>query len=106
MYHLLEKYLKGKKVSFTAYYLLRHLLDMKKKSVEMLMRSVAQFASISTAAATGLVDGMEKEEYVTRTLSLEDRRKRLVRITPKGHELVSEFDAYYEQNRKECFLPV
>jgi len=43
----------------------------------------------STAAATGLVDRIEKLGYVERTHGAEDRRKIMVRITPKGVELVS-----------------
>jgi DNA-binding MarR family transcriptional regulator len=43
----------------------------------------------STAAATGLVDRLEKLGYVERVHAAEDRRKIMVRITQKGVELVS-----------------
>jgi DNA-binding MarR family transcriptional regulator len=43
----------------------------------------------STAAATGLVDRLEKLGYMERTHAIDDRRKVLVRITSRGLELVS-----------------
>ena len=43
----------------------------------------------STAAATGLVDRLEKLGYVERIHAAEDRRKIMVRITHKGTELVA-----------------
>jgi DNA-binding MarR family transcriptional regulator len=43
----------------------------------------------STAAATGLVDRIEKLGYVERAHASEDRRKIMVRITSKGVQIVS-----------------
>ena len=43
----------------------------------------------STAAATGLVDRLEKLGYVQRLHAAEDRRKVMVQITRKGLELVT-----------------
>jgi DNA-binding MarR family transcriptional regulator len=43
----------------------------------------------STAAATGLVDRLEKLGYMERTHAIDDRRKVLVRITSQGIQLVS-----------------
>ncbi|OYW74939.1 MAG: hypothetical protein B7Z37_15570 [Verrucomicrobia bacterium 12-59-8] len=43
----------------------------------------------STAAATGLVDRLEKLGLMERTHAVDDRRKVLVRITSRGIELVS-----------------
>ena len=42
----------------------------------------------STAAATGLVDRLEKLGYMERTHAIDDRRKVMVRITSKGVDLV------------------
>ena len=41
-----------------------------------------------TAAATGLVDRLEKIHYVQRTHAANDRRKVMVKITKKGSALV------------------
>lgn len=53
------------------------------------MSDIAKKMGHSTAAATGLVDRLEKLNYVERVHAAEDRRKIMVRITNKGTELVA-----------------
>ena len=53
------------------------------------MSDIAKKMGHSTAAATGLVDRLEKIGYVERVHAAEDRRKIMVRITQKGTELVA-----------------
>jgi DNA-binding MarR family transcriptional regulator len=72
-------------VSFPQFFLLTYL-----SSEEYLtMSDIAKKMGHSTAAATGLVDRLEKLAYVERMHAAEDRRKIMVRITNKGIELVS-----------------
>jgi DNA-binding MarR family transcriptional regulator len=72
-------------VSFPQFFLLTYL-----SSEEYLtMSDIAKKMGHSTAAATGLVDRLEKLSYVERMHAAEDRRKIMVRITAKGIELVS-----------------
>ena len=72
-------------VSFPQFFLLAYL-----SSEEYLtMTDIAKKMGHSTAAATGLVDRIEKLGYVERTHASEDRRKIMVRITSKGTELVA-----------------
>lgn len=72
-------------VSFPQFFLLTYL-----SSEEFLtMSDIAKKMSHSTAAATGLVDRLEKLGYVERVHAAEDRRKIMVRITNKGVQLVS-----------------
>src|SRR6188508_3286020 len=72
-------------VSFPQFFLLAYL-----SSEEYLtMSDIAKKMGHSTAAATGLVDRLEKLGYVERMHAADDRRKVLVRITPKGLDLVS-----------------
>ena len=72
-------------ISFPQFFLLTYL-----SSEEYLtMSDIAKKMGHSTAAATGLVDRLEKLTYVERTHASEDRRKIMVRITPKGVELVA-----------------
>lgn len=54
------------------------------------MSDIAKKMGHSTAAATGLVDRLEKLGYVERVHAAEDRRKIMVRITSKGIDLVSQ----------------
>lgn len=56
------------------------------------MTDVARWFHHSTAAATGLVDRLEKLGYVERTHSVDDRRKVVAKITQKGLELVRGFE--------------
>jgi DNA-binding MarR family transcriptional regulator len=72
-------------ISFPQFFLLTYL-----SSEEYLtMSDIAKKMGHSTAAATGLVDRLEKLGYVERVHAAEDRRKIMVRITAKGVELVS-----------------
>jgi DNA-binding MarR family transcriptional regulator len=72
-------------VSFPQFFLLTYL-----SSEEYLtMSDIAKKMGHSTAAATGLVDRLEKLSYVERMHAAEDRRKIMVRITAKGIELVA-----------------
>lgn len=72
-------------VSFPQFFLLTYL-----SSEEYLtMSDIAKKMGHSTAAATGLVDRLEKMNYVERVIAAEDRRKIMVRITSKGVDLVS-----------------
>jgi len=72
-------------VSFPQFFLLAYL-----SSEEFLtMSDIAKKMGHSTAAATGLVDRLEKLSYVERVHAAEDRRKIMVRITNKGIALVA-----------------
>ena len=72
-------------VSFPQFFLLTYL-----SSEEYLtMSDIAKKMGHSTAAATGLVDRLEKLSYVARVHAADDRRKIMVCITKKGIELVS-----------------
>jgi len=72
-------------ISFPQFFLLTYL-----SSEEYLtMSDIAKKMGHSTAAATGLVDRLEKLSYVERVHGSEDRRKIMVRITTKGVHLVA-----------------
>ena len=81
--HLSEELSRGQ-VSFAQFFLLGHIACQESLS----MSEVAEKMNHSTAAATGLVDRLENLSYVQRTHAPNDRRKVLVKITPKGSALV------------------
>ena len=81
--HLSEELSRGQ-VSFSQYFLLGHISSNESLS----MTEIADKMTHTTAAATGLVDRLENLGYVRRTHGADDRRKVLVRITPKGLALV------------------
>ena len=81
--HLSEELSRGQ-VSFPQFFLLGHIASSESLS----MTEIADKMTHTTAAATGLVDRLENLGYVRRTHGADDRRKVLVRITPKGLALV------------------
>ncbi len=72
-------------ISFPQFFLLAYLASED----YLTMSDIAKKMGHSTAAATGLVDRIEKLNYVERVHAAEDRRKIMVRITQKGAELVA-----------------
>jgi len=72
-------------ISFPQFFLLAYLSSED----YLTMSDIAKKMGHSTAAATGLVDRLEKLSYVNRMHAAEDRRKIMVRITQKGTELVA-----------------
>lgn len=81
----LSKELARGNVSFAQYCLLGFLGQQE----HLTMSEIAQRMGHTTAAATGLVDRLEKLGHATRVHAQDDRRKILVKITPSGAALVS-----------------
>ncbi len=81
----LSRELNRDNISFAQFFLLSYLASSK----DLTMTDIARKMSHSTAAATGLVDRLEKLGYMERTHAIDDRRKVMVRVTSKGLELVS-----------------
>lgn len=73
------------KLSFPQFFLLTYLSSED----YLTMSAIAKKMGHSTAAATGLVDRLEKLDFVERVHAAEDRRKIMVRITPAGTEIVA-----------------
>jgi DNA-binding MarR family transcriptional regulator len=81
----LSKELNQGNLSYSQFFLLTYLASEE----YLTMTDIAKKMDHSTAAATGLVDRIEKLGYVERVHGSEDRRKIMVRISSKGAELVS-----------------
>jgi DNA-binding MarR family transcriptional regulator len=82
----LSKELARGKVSFPQYFLLGFLALEN----HITMSGIAAKMGHTTAAATGLVDRLEKLGYVKRMHASDDRRKIEVQITPQGLCLVAQ----------------
>ena len=82
----LSKELARGKVSFPQYFLLGYLALRK----HLTMTEIAGMMGHTTAAATGLVDRLEKLGYAKRMHASDDRRKIEVQITPPGLCLVAQ----------------
>ena len=82
----LSKELTRGNVSFPQYFLLGFLA----LKGELTMTEIAKKMGHTTAAATGLVDRLEKLGHVKRCHATDDRRKILVKITTTGERIVGE----------------
>lgn len=80
----LSKELNKGNVSFPQFFLLGYLANED----FLTMTDISKKMGHSTAAATGLVDRLEKLGYVQRMHAQDDRRKVMVQITRKGIDLV------------------
>ena len=72
-------------ISYAQFFLLGYLANED----FLTMTDISKKMGHSTAAATGLVDRLEKLGYVQRLHAADDRRKVMVQITRKGIEMVS-----------------
>lgn len=61
------------------------------------MTSLAHYMAVTTAAMTGIVDRLVRDNYVLRVYEPEDRRIIKIKITARGQELVKKIT---EQRRK------
>lgn len=81
----LSKDLNKGNISYAQFFLLGYLANED----HLTMTDISKKMGHSTAAATGLVDRLEKLGYVERLHAAEDRRKVMVQITQKGIEIVN-----------------
>jgi len=81
----LSKELNKGSVSYAQFFLLGYLANED----YLTMTDISKKMGHSTAAATGLVDRLEKLGYVQRLHAADDRRKVMVQITRKGIEMVT-----------------
>lgn len=85
-------------ISYAQFFLLGYLA----KEDYLTMTDISKKMGHSTAAATGLVDRLEKLGYVQRLHAAEDRRKVMVQITRKGLELVTRLRDVIASNISEA----
>jgi DNA-binding MarR family transcriptional regulator len=73
------------------------------KMNELRMTDIARYLSVTTAAATGLVERLVKGGYVQRVYDPADRRIIKVRLTAKGIDLVKKIIVNKVSRIKEVF---
>jgi len=96
----LSSELNKEKLSFPQFFLLAYL-----SSEEFLaMSDIAHKMGHSTAAATGLVDRLEKLGFVERNQAADDRRKIIVRITNGGVKMVAKMRKEIASNMSDLML--
>lgn len=73
------------------------LLELLDKQGESKMTVLARFMKVTTAAMTGIVDRLVRDDYAVRVYEPEDRRIIKVKLTSKGADLVKRIN---HQRRK------
>jgi DNA-binding MarR family transcriptional regulator len=68
------------------------ILMLLHKEVEVKMSELAHFMSVTTAATTGIVDRLVRDDYLVRTYDPQDRRIIKVKLTTKGSQLVKKIN--------------
>ncbi|HEY1277229.1 MAG TPA: MarR family transcriptional regulator [Thermoleophilaceae bacterium] len=76
-------------LSFTQVKALQHLYD----DVAVSLKTLGERLQLSLPAVSRAVDGLVKRGFVTREEDTDDRRSKLVRITPEGRARVEEMVA-------------
>ena len=66
-------------------------------------KELAEIMGISPAAVTATLKKLEREEYISRSMTDEDNRKNEIRITEKGLSKVVESRAVFESTDTEMF---
>ena len=66
-------------------------------------KELAQRLGISAAAVTATLKKLEKEEYITRSMTDEDNRRNEIRITDKGIAKLLEGRAIFESSDRTMF---
>ena len=67
---------------------------------ELSQRDLGRKLVVSGANVTGLVDKLEKKKLVVRTKHASDRRKWIIRLTPRGDELLAQVLPAYAETLK------
>lgn len=73
-------------LSYKKFHLLGHLED----AGPVRMGDIAGKLGVTVAASTGIIDGLEKLQYVARIPDPDDRRKVLVQVSPTGKRVLAE----------------
>jgi DNA-binding MarR family transcriptional regulator len=64
---------------------------------EVTMSEMAEWLQIKHHSAVGLIDRLESQNLVVRQKSVEDKRRVLIRITPKGQRILEKLAALNKQ---------
>ncbi len=78
------------------------ILDFLNKNGESKMTDIARFIGVTTAAMTGIIDRLEKYNYVLRAMDLNDRRIIKVKLTLRGVSLVNKVN----QQRRQMIINI
>jgi DNA-binding MarR family transcriptional regulator len=88
--HIAEKKLEKTGLTWPQFRLLMHLMrgEQHGQSDGMMPSELSEHQNISRNTASALINSLEESGYITRELHGTDRRKFLIKLTPKGRKLL------------------
>lgn len=87
------------KITLPQFFILSHL----NRHGDSIMKDLASVMEVSTPAATGIVERLVRDRYVTRVFDPKDRRVIHIRLTQSGANLVKKMDTQRRQLTLEVF---
>lgn len=73
------------------------ILDFLHKKDKSKMKDMAYFMGVTTAAMTGIVDRLVREDYVERVYDSKDRRIIRIKLTSKGTKIIEKINQQRHQ---------
>ena len=73
---------------------------------ELSQNEIANLIFRDTASLTRMIDLMEKNDYITRSVNKKDRRKFIYRITPEGESVLRDLYEIIDHNRKTALAQI
>ena len=102
--HAAERSLEQVGLSWAKFRLLMYLMHCEKRNGSGLQPSeLSERQNISRNTVSALINSLESDELITRELHGEDRRRFVIRLTPKGRKLVQAQLADQFQFVSRCF---
>ena len=81
-----------------------HVIEAIKNADEPTMSNVAKKLGITIGSLTTSINTLYQKGYVTRERDSEDRRKVVVGLLPKAHDVLFEHDAFHKEMIDSVFL--
>lgn len=97
----IDELCKGK-ITPPQFFILRHL----ERQEQATMTELALFMGVTTAAMTGFVERLVKEEYCLREYDSHDRRLVRIKLTSKGRELTGKINQHRRRATMRIFSKV
>lgn len=79
----------------TQFRILRYLYINRDKNI--IQNDIEKFFSLTNPTVTGVLQNLEKKNYIVRKVSSEDRRARIISLTEKGLEFGPKANATFEE---------
>ena len=67
--------------------IIAYLFESEKQTKEVQQKDLEEYFYLKNPTVTGILDRLEVKKYIVRKISKEDKRKRLIYLTPKARKI-------------------